>query len=229
MKSAFWSVLAAALLVGAVPPLDSQVVLQRYEVAMAEMAAPKVSIFEYTVSQFGPNSLEALHMIYRDGTRVRDETLSLDGTPLKERIVHITQRENRYAITRVAPRSATSTFLFVRSIRDGGHLDYKFDTAPILPTRVGFSVTGVVIDGQHFLPRSIYFTTTSADASGSGELDYAPVDGHWVPIDATVTATVNGKLARERISWSNYRFPPSLPASTFRSAKPLPTQKLPPL
>jgi len=222
--------LACLALLNAAPvQLDSQAVLQRYELAMSDVVTPKILIFAYSVSQFGPNNLEARHIIYRDGLRVRDETLSVDGVALKQRVVHITRRVDRYALARVAPRASTYTFLFVRAIRSGKRLDYEFDTAPILATQVGFSVTRVIVDGRLFLPRKIFFTTASPTATGKGELDFSSASGHWVPVAAIITASLAGRLARERITWGGYRFPPSLPPSTFSSAKPLPIATLPPI
>ena len=43
-----------------------------------------------------------------------------------------------------------------------------------------------------------------------------------MPLSASAQARVNGKPARETIAWSEYRFPASLPASTFQAPAPLP-------
>ncbi|HEY5340443.1 MAG TPA: hypothetical protein VIK27_05395, partial [Candidatus Aquilonibacter sp.] len=79
----------AALLLGAASPkqLDSQIVLQRYELEMSDLVAPKTMIFDYSVSQLGSTDIEQRHVIYRSGLRVRDETLTVDGIALKPKIV----------------------------------------------------------------------------------------------------------------------------------------------
>jgi hypothetical protein len=48
-----------------------------------------------------------------------------------------------------------------------------------------------------------------------------------MPVVAAATAQVGGKPARERITWSDYRFPQSLPPSTFQPPQPLPQATLP--
>ncbi|MDP9024328.1 MAG: hypothetical protein M3N13_02985, partial [Candidatus Eremiobacteraeota bacterium] len=69
--------------------LDSQIVLERYELEMGDVAAPKSMIVSYTVSQAGPTNIEAHHRMYREGLDVRDETISVDGTQLKTKTVRI--------------------------------------------------------------------------------------------------------------------------------------------
>ena len=214
-----------ALLAAAI--LDSQVVLQRYELEMSQIKAPVASIFSYTVSQEGSVAIEQRHRIYRSGESVRDETITVDGETLKPKVVKITRRDDRYFVANVAPRLASYTLLFLRPIRDGGHVDYEYEATAL---RAGsFVVTRVVIDGESFLPKTISFRTAAGSASGTGVLQYARSTNYWVPVAASVEATVNGKAARERISWSDYRFPPSLPPSTFVAPKPLPTASLPPI
>ncbi len=221
-----------ATLIAAAPrraaPIDSQIALERYELEMSSLKQPKAMIFTYVVSQAGANSIEQRHQIYRRGQNVRDETLTVDGTPLAQKVVRIERRPDRYDITRVAPRTSTYTMLFLRAVRDGSHFDYMYEARPLVPTDTGFVVTRVTIDGQTYLPRMIAFRATAATASGTGELQYGKSGSYWVPFTASVEADVKGKVTRERITWSDYRFPRSLPASTFVGAKPLPQATLPP-
>lgn len=209
--------------------LDSQLVLQQYELQMGDLHAPKAMIFSYTVSQAGPNDIEQRHRIYRSGLDVRDETLAVDGVALKPKIVRIGKREDRYDVVRLAPRTTTYTMLFLRTVHDGGHLDYQYETTPLVASASGFIVVRLTIDGQTFLPRAIGFRTASAVAHGTGKLEYEKIGGYCVPVAVNVDAQVNGKPAREHIVWSDYRFPPSLPVSTFVQSKPLPHATLPPI
>lgn len=226
----FAAVLALAATLGAIPAqLDSQLVLQRYELELSDLAAPKAMIFSYAVSQAGPANMEQRHRIYRSGQDVRDETLAIDGATLSRKLVTFGRREDRYAPARLAPRSTTYSFVFLRTVRDGTHRDYEYEVAPLLASATAFSVDRVTIDGQRFLPRSIRFHTESAQARGTGELQYGPAGGHWVPFSVNVTALVRGKPARERITFGDYRFPPALPASTFVPPKVLPAPTLPPI
>ena len=228
MIRALVAVLVLAFALGALPlPFDSQLILQRYELKMANLKTPKAMIFSYVVSQAGPTDLEQRHTIYRSGLKVRDETLSVDGVGLKRKIVHISQRVDRYAVARLAPRVSTYNFLFLRTVRSGAHRDYEYETSPIIHGATGFVVDRIIIDGQRYLPRTIVFHTIGALASATGQIEYGPVDGYWMPTSIAISGAVGGKLARERIEWGAYRFPSSLPASTFRSAKPIAPIALP--
>jgi hypothetical protein len=221
---------AFVALLGAVPlQLDSQIVLQRYELQLDDVKTPKTQIFSYVVSQAGPPDIEQRHRLYRSGLDVRDETITVDGVPLKRKTVHVTHRDDRYAIARVAPRTSTYSFVFLHTIKRGTHVDYEYEAKPLLSQQSGFVVERVTIDGEKFLPRVIHFRTSGAAASGTGALEYAPFGDYWMPVAASVTATVGGRSARERISFGDYRFPDSLPQSTFQTPKPLPRATLPPV
>lgn len=208
--------------------LDSQYVLQRYALALVETPVPKVVVFTYTVSQAGLGNIEQRHELYRSGMSVRDETLAVDGVALHSKSVRFEQREDRYAIDRIAPRGDAYTMLFLRTVRDGSHVDYVFDTTPVL-RQGGLWVEQVTIDGIKFLPRQVRFHSEGVGVSGQGAIEYAQFGRYWLPVAATVNATVNGKPARERIAWSDYRFPPNLPSSAFLPPKPLPLATLPPI
>jgi hypothetical protein len=221
-----------AVLAAATPrtaaPIDSQIALERYELELSSLKAPKAMIFTYTVSQAGANSIEQRHVVYRSGQDVRDETLTVDGTPLTRKVVRITRRPDRYDVTRVAPRTAMYTMLFVHAIRDGSHYDYMFETQPLVPSESGFVVTAVTIDGETYLPRTISFRASDGTTTGTGQLQYAKAGAYWVPLVASVQADVKGQPTRERITWGGYRFPRSLPPSTFIGPKPAPQATLPP-
>lgn len=228
-RTAAACVLAAALsaVAAASPPspplqMDSQLVLQRYALAIEAVAPPKNVVFTYAVSQLGPSNIEQRHRIYRSGTGVRDETLAVDGVALTRKVVRISHREDRYAIARLAPRTGNYQMLFLRPVGDGDHLDYVYEATPVV-RQAGPQIDGMTIDGVRFLPRAIAFRTAAGDASGNGEVRYAPFGPYWMPVSATVEARVAGKPARERISWGDYRFPESLPPSTFAAPRPLPS------
>lgn len=219
-------VLAAA---GATPEeLDSQYVLQRYAVALDAVSAPKAVIYTYTVSQLGPSNIDQRHVIYRSGSQVRDETLAVDGVALVHKVVRFTRREDRYDVGRLAPRAAAYELLFLRTIKDGHHVDYEYDASPLV-RGADAAIDRVTIDGIRYLPKDVRFKTGTTEASGTAHVAYAAFGKYWMPVLAEVTAVVNGKPARERIVWSDYRFPESLPPSTFVSPRPLPHPTLPPI
>jgi hypothetical protein len=82
-------------------------------------------------------------------------------------------------------------------------------------------LTDITIDGLTFLPSRIGFRTASND--GRGAVIFAKSGPFWVADSATASARVAGGVAHERLTFSNWRFPASLPASTFASARPLAT------
>jgi len=224
--------LALALLLAAagVAPedLDSQYVLQRYAVAIETVPTPKAVIYTFTVSQAGPSNIDQRHVIYRSGLHVRDETLAVDGVPLVHKIVTFSQREDRYEISRIAPKAATYELLFVRALRDGHHVDYQYEASPLV--RGGDAVIDrVTIDGVKYLPKDVRFKTGSETAHGIAHVAYAQFGKYWMPVLAEISGVVNGKPARERIVWSDYRFPESLPPAAFQSPRPLPHATLPPM
>ena len=222
---------AAALALFAATPLqlDSEYVLQRYTLAIDAAPIPKTVIFTYVVSQAGPTNVEQRHVLYRSGADVRDETLSVDGVALPRKIVRFSHRDDPYALSRLAPRPLAYQLLFLRTVKDVHHLDYLYEATPLLHPGAGATVNRVSIDGLKFLPRVVYFTSKGPQATGTGRVEYAAFGKYWMPVLAEVNAQVDGKPARERISWGDYRFPESLPASTFVPPKPLPHATLPPI
>jgi hypothetical protein len=212
---AFWTLLGASP-----AALDSQYVLQRYAAAVAAATPPKVVIFSYTVSQAGPSNIEQRHRIYRDGMDVRDETLSIDGNALHRKVVRFSHREDPYAVARFAPHTDAYELLFLGTAKDGRHLDYIYEATP-LNHSAGAFIDRVTIDGVNFLPRNVHFHSSGPEAEGSGEIEFGLFGKYWLPTTAVAEARVKGKQARERIAWSDYRFPGSLPPSTFQPPEPL--------
>jgi hypothetical protein len=219
---AFLAACGGALLLGvSSASLDSQYVLQRYALSLETVESPKTAVYSYTVSQVGPSNIEQRHQIYRSGSDVRDETLSVDGIALSRKIVRFSHREDRYTVGRFAPRTDAYEMLFLGTAKDGRHLDYVYEASP-LSKAPGTWIDRVTIDGVNFLPRFVRFHTQGIGISGSGEIEFGPFGRYWMPVWVAAQATVKGKPARERISWSDYRFPASLPPSTFVAPEPLP-------
>jgi hypothetical protein len=212
------AILVLVLAPAAAAPSDSEVVLTRYAAALEAYVPPKVAIYSYTVSQAVPTDIEQRHLVYRAGNRVRDEISPLNQAAMTPSSVVIEQRSDPYSIVLTAPRRSAYELLFVQTSEIAGHTVYVYDAVPNVKSS-GFAVTQVAIDTTHYLPRSIRFTSSNGVTSAHGELQYGPDGTHWVPTAATVTSVIGGKPARERIAWSAFRFPPSLPDSTFRSPR----------
>ena len=215
---------ALAVLLLAVPPppvpMDSQAVIQRYVKTLLEAPAPKVFVFSYTVSQAGPRAIEQTHRIYRSGDLVRDETLLVDGA--KQKTIRIARYRNRYSLENLAPRLTQYTFLYIGLQKSGSTYQYEFRAVPNAP-QGGFVIDSMILDGKSFLPLLLRFHALGAGARGTGTVSFAMAGKYWMPQAANVEGTVNGKRAREHIAFGAYRFPESLPKSTFQAPKPLPT------
>ena len=72
---------------------------------------------------------------------------------------------------------------------------------------------------SNFLPRNVHFRSSGPYAEGSGEIDFGPFGKYWMPVTAVAEARIKGKPARERIAWSDYRFPESLAALDLPTAR----------
>jgi hypothetical protein len=206
--------------------LDSQYVLAQYALALKAVSAPKVVVFSYTVSQVGRSNIEQHHRIYRSGLDVRDDTLSVDGITLLRKVARISKHADRYAVARFAPSSSAYELLFLGTVKDGRHLDYVYEATPLTRSS-GTWIDRLTIDGANFLPRVVHFHSGGAGVEGSGEVEFGPSGKYWMPMLADASAQVGGKPARERIAWGDYRFPQSLPPSTFQAPQPLPHATLP--
>jgi hypothetical protein len=222
-----WALALFALLGASAGHLDSQYVLQRYAVAVEAVTSPKVVVYSYTVSQVGASNIEQHHRIYRSGLDVRDDTLTIDGITLLSKVVRFSRHEDRYAVGRFAPNANAYELLFLGTVKDGRHFDYVYEATPLNRASSGASIDRLTIDGTNFLPRVVHFASNGVGIAGSGEVEFGPFGKYWMPEVADATARVGGKPARERIVWSDYRFPQSLPPSTFQAPRPLPHTTLP--
>lgn len=207
------------------PLLTPALVLASYATALATLRRPKSMAFEFTISQLGLHDMEQSHRAYRSGSSERDETLVVDGHP-QLLVQIITNHTYRYDIGSVAPNPRAYAFTYTDAVRSSGGYTYVFRTVP--RAKAVFAVSEIEIDGRTFLPAIVRFRVAGGGARGSGELLFGRSDIYWVIREATVTARLrDGKTARERIVWTKYRFPSSLPRSTFEVPKPGP--KLTPL
>ncbi len=145
---------------------------------------------------------------------------------LHRKIVRFARRADRYAVARFAPSRETYELLFLGTAKDGRHLDYVYEATPLNHSAASW-IDRLTIDGETYLPRVVHFHTGALDTKGSGEIEFAPFGKYWMPVMATARAQVKGKPAREQITWSDYRFPESLPPSTFQPPKPLPQATIP--
>lgn len=205
------------------PSLRPALVLARYAAGLAAIKRPKVLAFQYTVEQLGLHNLEQSHRVYRSGVSERDETLVVDGYTLQYPSIRIFRnRIDRYDIVAVAPRPGPYAFVFSGLLPRAGGSAYVFKTARA--AKSAFAVSEIEIDGRTFLPSVIRFRLAGNGARGSGELRYGRSEAYWLVRQAIVSARLtSGVSAHERIIWSNYQFPTSLPPSTFQPPRAVPT------
>jgi hypothetical protein len=196
-------------------PLAPATVLAKYAKALGAVARPHAISFSYTIEQLGLRNMEQTHRVYRSGLDERDETLGVDGYTLPRPSVRIiANRTYRYDVKAVAPAPSSYRFVYTGKFVHGRSFTYVFRTAAY--GTPAFRVTGIEIDGTHFLPSLVRFTMESADAHGRGEIAYMSDGLYWVVRDAQVSAHLaSGTIAHEHIAWGDYSFPIALPPSTF--------------
>lgn len=208
--------------------LPPSLVLTRYNAGLATARKPASVVFQYTVEQLGLHNFEQTHRVYRSGASERDETVVVDGHTLQYPSIRIfAKRSDRYDVAAVAPRPGPYRFTFSGVRRGAGSATYVYKTARV--TRGAFAVSEVEVDGRAFLPSVVRFKISGNGARGSGELRFGRSQSYWLVRQATVSARLtNGASAHERITWSNYQFPVSLPPSTFTQPRAVPTPPLAP-
>jgi hypothetical protein len=215
-----------ALLAAAALTLTPSTVLTKYEATIAKLREPRVFTLEYTMEQTGSRAIEQSHRIFRSGANERDETLAVNGNRATRPQVRVFRgRRYRYTVKGLAPRANAYSFRFVGTRRDGHHLDYVYALKP-KTNAPPFRFTQVTIDGVAFLPTAVAFATRDHD--GSGVVTFGKRQKWWVATTAIASADAPGGAAHERMAFYAYRFPPSLPPSTFAVARPLPKLGPPP-
>ncbi len=209
------------------PALAPDTVLRRYAAALAALEKPKAISFDYMVEQVGARNLVQTHRVYRSGTRERDETKSVDGYTLRHPAIRIlTKRVDRYDVSALAPRPGAYAMRYVGIARAYGTRTYGFKS--VARSAVSFAVSEVAIDAKTFLPAALRFDVSGHGARGWGELRFGAAERFWLVLQARVRAQFSdGRPARERIVWSNYQFPASLPPSTFLVPHPLTPSAVP--
>ena len=213
-------IMAAAVAASSPAPqlLEPDVVVARYARTVRTYRAPQRASFSYTVEQDGPRGLDQTHRIYRSGNDERDETIAVEGRSLPRPTIRIFHgRRDRYALARLAPLRDRYVFTYAGTVPIGRHLGYRFTTRAKRPAP--FTVEAVVIDGVRFLPVSLDFTSRSNRMKGRGSIQFTAIDRYCVPLFATALMRDARRPTRERIAWFSYRFPTSLPRSTFSTPR----------
>jgi outer membrane lipoprotein-sorting protein len=203
------------------PPTSPLAIVQRYESALAAVKEPRTFTVEFTLEQTGMRSVDQTHRIFRAGSDERDEIIAVNGTRAPNATVRIFHaRPYRYSVTKLAPRTAQYDFAYVGPHKNGHHVDYVFRLTPKTPkTAKAFRFTEVTIDGVTYLPGAVAF---ASGPNVSGSVTFGKSEKYWVATSAGASAGGKAGIAHERLTFSNWRFPKTLPRSTF-AARPLPT------
>ena len=208
-----------ALLAAAALALTPAAVVAKYEAAIAAVSEPRVFTVEYALEQTGTRTLEQTHRIFRSGGDERDEIIAVNGTKTTKPTVRIFRgRPYRYTVAHLAPKPSAYGFTFIGPRKSGRHSDYVFRLTPKTPAN-SFTFTDVTIDGVTFLPDAVSFATREHE--GHGSVTFAKSERWWVATGASASARVPSGTAHERLVFTNWRFPKSLPPSTFAAARPL--------
>ena len=204
----------------AVPVLPPSAVVAKYAAALAKVRDPRVFTVEYTLVQTGPRTLEQTHRIFRSGGDERDETLAVNGTRSSTPVVRIFRRRPyRYTVAALAPKPSAYDFTYAGPHRDGKHVDYVFNLTPKAAVPPSFAFTQVTIDGLTFLPQSVAFAESRH--GGAGTVTFSKSDQFWVARSAAAQAAIPGGIAHEELRFLRWRFPKTLPRSTFSVPRPL--------
>jgi hypothetical protein len=205
-----------ALLAAAVG-VSPAAVLTKYTAALAALHEPRVFAVGYVLEQSGARTLDQEHQVFRAGGDERDEIVAVNGNRASQPEIRIFHgRKYRYTVAALAPRVGAYAFTYVGTHRNGHHDDFVFATAQTVPSSA-YVVRSVTIDGETFLPAGISFTTSAGHARGT--VTFAKQEHWWVASSATATAHTPAGATDERITFSGWRFPTSLPPSTFAVAR----------
>ena len=210
-----------ALVAAAALALAPDAIVAKYQAALTALKEPRVFVVVYTLDQSGTRTLEQTHRVFRSGNDERDETIAVNGTRSRTPVIRIFRnRPFRYGVHSLAPKPAAYTFAFAGPHKDGKHVDYVFHVTPRAPGGA-FAFTDVTIDGITFLPSAVSFATQQH--GGRGNVYFVKAASWWVARGASASASGRDGVAHERLSFIDWRFPTSLPASTFAVARPLHT------
>lgn len=203
----------------ATPAPEPAAVVARYTAALKALKEPRVFSVEYTIEQTGTRALEQTHRIFRSGADERDETIAVNGSrPLTPVVRIFRRRPYRYTVRALAPLPSAYDFAYAGPHKSGKHVDYVFDVTP-KKNVPAFAFTQVTIDGVTFLPAAVSFAT--GQHAGRGQVTFSKSDRWWVARSAAAQANVPGGVAREHLTFSRWRFPATLPQSTFTAPRPL--------
>jgi hypothetical protein len=210
---------AASSVPSATPAPAPAAVVVKYAAALKALKEPRVFSVEYTIEQTGTRSIEQTHRIFRSGNDERDETIAVNGSRPAAPVVRIFRRRPyRYTVRALAPTPAAYDFSYAGPHKSGKHVDYVFGVTP-KKNAPSFAFTQVIIDGVTYLPAAVSFAT--GRHAGRGQVTFAKADRWWVARSAAAQADVPGGVAREHLTFTRWRFPATLPQSTFTVPRPL--------
>lgn len=224
-RAAAAAVLAVTLIAGpsvaATPTLSADAAMTRYRAMLDALPAIGNVVFEYTESRIGPSrALAEVHRVYRDAAGdERNETISVDGEPIVPAISHIASVPQwPYDVHAFAVTADSYQVMALGMAVVNGHRALSFSAVRTTPG--DFAVTHLYLDPVRHLPLRESFDTQGGGCSGSGYVDFAPVDRRWMPLVVSVNcALADGSATfKETIKFGAYQFLPAIPSDIFGGA-----------
>jgi hypothetical protein len=197
----------------------ADVALAAYRAAIASVPDPGDMIFQYTESRTGPaRAIDEVHRVYRgaDGDE-RNEMISVDGSPVVPAIVRFSTRPTwPYDVRRFEVDEADYNVLALGYQTVAGKRAIAYST--VRTTTGDFSITALYLDPVRAMPVRETFAVAGGGCSGSGIIDFGFVDGRWLPTDVSANCSdaPGGASFKETIKFTQFVFPPSLPADVFQ-------------
>ena len=202
-----------------------QAALSAYREAVATLPMPSNLTFEYLVTRSGPTRIiTEEHRVYRDGAgRERNETIAVNGTKVVPTIAQVFRHaEWPYGAEKFIVSAAAYDVTFTGQGVVRGRRVYGFSAKRF--RKSDFEVNGLYLDASRFLPVRETFTVLGKGCEGTGSVDFVPVREFWliVSISASCVSSLRGSTSqdapppfRERIRFSKYAFPKTLPPQVF--------------
>ena len=202
-------------------PQSADVALAMYRAALDALPEIGNVVFEYTESRIGPSrALAEVHRVYRSAEGdERNETISVDGASIVPAISQFSvSAQWPYDVRALAVDAADYEVMPLGPATVDGRRVLSYSA---VRTSVGdFAVTHLYLDPLRHLPVREGFTSSGGGCSGSGTIDFGPVDRRWMPTEVSVSCTVSegGAVFKETIKFAGYRFLAALPSDVFSGA-----------
>jgi hypothetical protein len=199
----------------------------RYKIAIQTMKQPANMVVEYTQTRSGPlRVVTENHRLYRDAAgHERNETTMINGVPaVRARVSIYTRATWAYSADKFYVDSDSYQVAAHGPVDTGGRKGYAF--AVVMKEATAFAVTDLEIDSRSALPLLERFVAGTPTCSATGNIEFGPAGGYWLPKIVSVTCAVitspdaavltpPAESYHDTIRFSSYSFPAAIPAQVF--------------